>query len=676
MSITIQKGGTAAYVTVLAPGQTVPSSYQSGDLIFQPNPDGTFSFIHKFGYFPNLFNLVPTQVINGDTSTPFANLAAVATYVNANFFSKAGGSSGSGVLTFGTHLVSGGTSYDTSANVTISSDATNAATANTIVSRDANSNIILNNLIENGEAVTTSGTTTTLTTSSPYLTFFTGSANQTLVMPVVSTLAIYQSFLIINQSTGVITVNSSGGNLIQSMDVGSSAFFNCIAITGTSVASWNVNYFPITQFVTGTFNGAGTNASPFTLNTSTTPTSGSSLPITSNGVYGALANYVNILAPQLTTSSTNGYVWTAVGTTGGGSWQAAGGSGLPLSWAANQTLTTNGYTLTLSGNASGAGLNPVQLFLSDPSNNTFPTSIGIFGPVSGQLLLGGNGANYIQAGTTSTGGRLLFYTNCTNAQGTTPNGILSLTLDAAGVATFAQAVIANSSFTAKSAILGSTTGTAFLTTPDAGNNYTYMEMLNGGSGTFFARSTSAGGGFISGAGAFATVITTLDATNIVLGSNLVNDFCIFSSHRISMGSATDDGTNKLQVNGTIAATSVNVKASANLTAQTAAVASVAAYTLPAATGTYSVAAYLNITAVATDVIETQVTYQDENGTTQTSTFFNQGSTTALLSAIGNSTYPPMTIRVNASSTITVKTTLTTGVGSITYDVGATITKIQ
>lgn len=45
-----------------------------------------------------------------------------------------------GVLTFGTHLTSGGSSYNGSAGVTITSDATNTNTASTIVARDGSGN--------------------------------------------------------------------------------------------------------------------------------------------------------------------------------------------------------------------------------------------------------------------------------------------------------------------------------------------------------------------------------------------------------------------------------------------------------------------------------------------------------------------------------------------------------
>ena len=62
-------------------------------------------------------------------------------------------------------------------------------------------------------------------------------------MPVVSTLALGQAYLIVNNSSGAITVNSSGGNLIQTMAANTSLLLYAGLITGTTAASWQVvNY--------------------------------------------------------------------------------------------------------------------------------------------------------------------------------------------------------------------------------------------------------------------------------------------------------------------------------------------------------------------------------------------------------------------------------------------------
>lgn len=131
------------------------------------------------------------------------------------------------------------------------------------------------------------------------------------------------------------------------------------------------------------------------------------------------------------------------------------------------------------------------------------------------------------------------------------------------------------------------------------------------------------------------------------------------------------GTNSTPARGSFPLT----YATADLTAQTAA-GNITTFTVGATTRAFQISAYLNITvAGVTDVIETQVTYTDENSASQTVTLFNQGATSALLSAIGNSSYPPVIIRAKNATVITVKTTLTTGGGSITFDAGGRITQL-
>lgn len=110
-----------------------------------------------------------------------------------------------------------------------------------------------------------------------------------------------------------------------------------------------------------------------------------------------------------------------------------------------------------------------------------------------------------------------------------------------------------------------------------------------------------------------------------------------------------------------------IKASVDLTAQTAA-GNVATFTVGAATATFNISSYINVTAVSVDVIQGQITYTDENNTAQTISL-------ASLSAIGNSAYSPITIRAKNATVITVKTNLTTGAGSITFDTGARITQL-
>ena len=99
------------------------------------------------------------------------------------------------------------------------------------------------------------------------------------------------------------------------------------------------------------------------------------------------------------------------------------------------------------------------------------------------------------------------------------------------------------------------------------------------------------------------------------------------------------------------------------------------FTVGASTAYFRVGGYINITAIATDVIQLQITYTDENNTSQTKAFYNQGTTTPGLSVLGNSSFPTMDIHCKNGTAITVSAILTTSSGTITYDCGARIQQL-
>jgi hypothetical protein len=85
----------------------------------------------------------------------------------------------------------------------------------------------------------TAAGTTTLTAASTQKQFFTGTTTQTIVLPVTSTLVLGMGYLIENNSTGILTVQSSGANEITTIPSGLTVLFTCILITGTTAASWD-----------------------------------------------------------------------------------------------------------------------------------------------------------------------------------------------------------------------------------------------------------------------------------------------------------------------------------------------------------------------------------------------------------------------------------------------------
>jgi hypothetical protein len=103
------------------------------------------------------------------------------------------------------------------------------------------------NLIEGYVTTVTAAGTTTLTANSVYQQYFTGTTTQIVVLPVASTMILGQSFQFINNSTGLVTVQSSGANSIQVMAAGSQLIVTCILTSGTDATSWAANYTLVTS---------------------------------------------------------------------------------------------------------------------------------------------------------------------------------------------------------------------------------------------------------------------------------------------------------------------------------------------------------------------------------------------------------------------------------------------
>jgi hypothetical protein len=112
-------------------------------------------------------------------------------------------------------------------------------------------NPVINNIKMGYSTTATAAGTTTLTVSSNYRQFFTGSTTQTIVLPVTSTLVTGMAFEIENNSTGLLTVNSSGGNLVGTIPAGVCAHAVCIGTTLTTAADWDWDYISTTT-ITGT----------------------------------------------------------------------------------------------------------------------------------------------------------------------------------------------------------------------------------------------------------------------------------------------------------------------------------------------------------------------------------------------------------------------------------------
>ena len=92
--------------------------------------------------------------------------------------------------------------------------------------------------------------------------------------------------------------------------------------------------------------------------------------------------------------------------------------------------------------------------------------------------------------------------------------------------------------------------------------------------------------------------------------------------------------------------------------------------------TYQIGGYINITARATDVLNLQVSWYDEANVSHTQALYPVGTTSPNTGAVGFYVFTPIVIRAEYTNPITVSTILQTGGGTITYDVGATITMVN
>jgi len=99
----------------------------------------------------------------------------------------------------------------------------------------------------------TSASTLTLTNTSGYYQFFTGStASQVVRLPDASTMTLGQGFEFSNNSSQSISVQSSGGNVVANLLAGISYRVLCILTSGTTAASWDAEFVGATNI-----NGTG-----------------------------------------------------------------------------------------------------------------------------------------------------------------------------------------------------------------------------------------------------------------------------------------------------------------------------------------------------------------------------------------------------------------------------------
>lgn len=117
-------------------------------------------------------------------------------------------------------------------------------TASILTMFDASKNLSANNLIDGFTTTATAAGTTTMDITFTGLQFWTGASTQIVKLPTTSVVAGGQ-YTIVNNSSGAVTVQSSGANTITILAASTSATFTSVVATPTTAANWNSQYFGV-----------------------------------------------------------------------------------------------------------------------------------------------------------------------------------------------------------------------------------------------------------------------------------------------------------------------------------------------------------------------------------------------------------------------------------------------
>lgn len=236
------------------------------------------------------------------------------------------------------------------------------------------------NALDGYLTIASSGGTTTLTNTSPRTITVTGTQNHTIQLPDVTTLALGWTFTITNLSSATITPQSSGGNAFATIIANCSARLTCIAVTGTGVASWVIQYF-------GGANRTGSNAIVY----GTGPTLSGPNITTPNIAYN----------PQTVTAGTNA--------------QGQGAITSSVEIAFVTTTANNPSGVTLQTPTAGRrvtvfnlGTNPINVYpASGHTINALSANASVQIPVGYALLFEGQSATAWRTQNLGTSGQVL-----------------------------------------------------------------------------------------------------------------------------------------------------------------------------------------------------------------------------------------------------------------------------
>lgn len=223
----------------------------------------------------------------------------------------------------------------------------------------------ISNTLNGYTTTVSSGTAITLTNTSTYYQFFTGSSFQNIYLPVASTMVLGQSFLFVNKTTSSLIIMTSAGTTVQSVSTGHSFLITCILTSGTTTASWDSRFFGTSTGTTGSSQLVFANAP-----TIAQPTISTRLTV-SNGV-AITPRSITASAGSTSLSSGDGYIRVTGTTT---HTLILTSSSVPGLWYWIRNDSTGAVTVNASGGSLVATIAPSQTveIIATVSNGTTPS---------------------------------------------------------------------------------------------------------------------------------------------------------------------------------------------------------------------------------------------------------------------------------------------------------------
>jgi hypothetical protein len=121
-----------------------------------------------------------------------------------------------------------------------------------LVVRDSSGNVQADNFICTADSTVTSAGSLAMTAASGGVQVFTGSSTHTVLLPTTTAIVAGMRFVIINQSTGALTVQSSAANFVSSVPAGYSLDVTALQTNPTAATHWRATVWAQTAGIPAT----------------------------------------------------------------------------------------------------------------------------------------------------------------------------------------------------------------------------------------------------------------------------------------------------------------------------------------------------------------------------------------------------------------------------------------